>query len=88
MFDKPKGAPSPQCGTSFAFLSENDSFYVLVTRHLPDFSVFTDPVTFQPVSLPLQQGIRFIWHHTPDLQQHALRLTCPEVEGTGLPRSV
>ena len=31
---------------------------------------------FQPVSLSLQQGIRFLRHLDPDLQQHALRLAC------------
>ena len=31
----------------------------------------------QPVSVPLQDGIRFFRHLSPYLQQLALRLTCP-----------
>ena len=41
----------------------------------------------QPVSTPLQDSIRFFRHLTPYLQQHALRLACPEGKGMGLPRS-
>ncbi len=41
----------------------------------------------QPISPPLQRGIRFLQHHDPDLQQHALQLACPEGEGPGVPRS-
>ena len=41
----------------------------------------------QPVSTPLQDSIRFFRPLSPYLQQHALRLACPEGEGTELPRS-
>ena len=42
---------------------------------------------FHSVSLPLRQGIRFLKHLDPGLQQHALRLACPKGEGLGVPRS-
>ena len=77
----------PPKWTSFALPFKNDLFYVLVTKHLPDFSLFTESVMFQLIFPPLQRNIRFLRHDTPDLQQHALRLACPEGEGAGLPRS-
>ena len=52
-----KGAPSRIVGTLFAFPYETDSFYFLVTRHLPIISLLTEPRIFS-VSLTLQQGIR------------------------------
>ena len=33
---------------------------------------------FQPVSEPLQSGIRFFQHPIPARQQHASRLACPK----------
>ena len=64
-----------------------DSPCFLVKRHQPEVSLLTEPRMFHSVSLPLQQGFRFLRHLDPDLQQLALRLACPKGEGPGVPRS-
>jgi len=58
-----------------------------MTRHLLDFSLLTEPRIFHSVYPSLQRVIRFLKHHDPNLLQFALRLTCPEGKGLGVPRS-
>jgi len=52
-----------------------------------DVCSLTGRVMSQPVSTPLQDGLRFFHLLAPYLPQHALRLACHKGEGMGLPRS-
>ncbi len=85
VWSKPEGAPARR--PSFAFLHYTDSLCTLVMKHQPEVSLLTEPRMFHSVSPPLQQGLRFLRHLDPNLQQLALRLACPEGEGLGVPRS-
>ena len=68
-------------------LLSSDSSSVHVIGDPLNVCLLTEPGIFHPVSQPLQPGIRFFQHPTPARQQHALRLACPEGDGTGFPRS-
>jgi len=50
-------------------------------------SLVAEPGMSHPVSRPLQPGIRFFQPRNPVRPGSALRLSCPEGDGTGFPRS-
>ena len=66
---------------SFAFPPKIGSISFLATKHPMDVCTLTSRVISslgsQPVSTPLQDGLRFFHHLSPYLLQHALRLACP-----------
>ncbi len=49
-----------------------------MTKDPSNVCLITEPRLFHSVSHPLQMSLRFFRHPTPDRQQHALRLACPE----------
>ena len=63
------------------FSSYRCSTDYLATKHPTDVCTITGRVMSsfgsQPVSTPLQDGLRFSHHLSPYLLQHALRLACP-----------
>ena len=67
---------------SFAFPPKIGSTSFLATKHPMDVCTLTGKVMSslgsQPVSTPLQDGLRFFRHLSPHLLQHALRLACPQ----------
>jgi hypothetical protein len=66
---------------SFAFPPKIGSTSFLATKHPTDVCTLTSRVMSslgpQPISTPLQDGLRFFHHLSPHLLQHALRLACP-----------
>jgi hypothetical protein len=76
---------------SFAFPPEIGSVSFLETKHPIGVCIFTGRVMSsfgsQPLSTPLQYGLRFFHHLYTYPQQHAFRLACPGVEGMRLSRS-
>jgi hypothetical protein len=69
---------------SFAFPPKIGSDSFLATKHPMDVCTLTGRVMssfgFQPVSTPLQDGLRFFHHLSSYPQQHALRLACPRAK--------
>jgi len=67
---------------SFAFPPKIGSISFLATKHPIDVCTLTGRVMSslgsQPISTPLQDGLRFFHHLAPYLLQHALRLACPK----------
>jgi len=72
---------------SFAFPPKIGSDSFLATKHPMDVCTLTGRVMssfgFQPVSTPLQDGLRFFHHLSSYPQQHALRLACPRAKAWG-----
>ena len=64
--------------TSFAFLPEDDSPCVLTTGHPSDVCSLSSRATFEPVSTPLQDGLRFFRHLNPAPPSVCLTVHLPE----------
>jgi hypothetical protein len=65
-FDNVEGAPSDDgLSLSFAFPHTNGSPNFPATYHQSDVGPLSCRVTFKPVSVPLQHGIRFFQHPKP-----------------------
>ena len=62
---------------SFAFPPKIGSTSFFATKHPMDVCTLAGRVMSQPISTPLQDGLRFFHHFSPYLPQHALRLACP-----------
>ena len=60
-----EGAHTGQRPCSFAFLPWCDSSSVLATGHPPDVCSLSGRANLEPVSIPLQDGIRFFQHLKP-----------------------
>jgi hypothetical protein len=67
---------------SFAFPPKIGSTGFLATKHPMDVCILTGRIMSslgsQPVSTPLQDGLRFFHHLSSYLLRHALRLACPK----------
>ena len=70
---------------SFAFPHRGGSAYSLAKKDQPDVCSLSCQVTLKPVSLPLQQGIRFFQHPHPHHYRCTLRCTFPNGERYGVP---